>query len=990
MKFKKSQLKRSMLAIAIGASLTIGSVASVSALQGGAIKGKVTAQANSNALEGILVTATSNVMPKPRTSITKADGSYSLPLLIPGTYKLTFTAKDGTVRETTVEVLLDQTTRMNYVVKSEVVDNIEVITVTGSSIVREGDSALTNSIGAKVVESVPVGQDYRSLMKLIPGVQYSENAVLGPSAGGSGRDNKYGFDGVDVSLPMFGNLASEPSTHDIQSVSMDRGGAKAVGFNRSGGFAINTVSKSGTNEFHGRVEYRMQPKEFVADKDDTDGTKFEENKTWITTSLSGPIIEDELFFYGSYYRPEVTRDNKETAYGPTKDFKSVRNEYFGKLTYAPTDELLFNLSYRTSERTEKGDSVGAFDHDSTSKGSSAEQDIFTVDGSYLIGDYTTLTFQYSQFKLVTSGGPDTLFPNVIPKLGDSLDLAMLDQLGEFGVPELDLDDADFDNAGAQVLIDQYGYVGDDGMMHGGGNIGGASQIDNIDYFRDSFEVALDHELELGNAIHNLHFGFKWSEGTEELGRLSNGWGSLSYIGGLTPDDYTGTADVYYQTRTQQMSFLDDTGGVVSPIVSKSEMFNIEINDSIEYGDFTFNIGVLISKDVLYGQGLKAKSGTVSGFEVAPGHEYKMHTTDFKDMIQPRLGVTWEYEADSTIFANFASYNPEASSLARAASWARNTRKTLKVFFDENGDYLSNDPASGSSGKFFQDGIKPRRIDEITIGTTKLVTDNLFVRSHVRYKEGQHFWEDTWNGSRGYGEYGPFGGVPAHIAEKGLYIPNLSDVRDEIGGSSYVIAELDDSYTKYWEVNFEAEYTGERYYLNASYVYSHYYGNFDADRVSGASDDNLFIGSSNLADGRGRQLWDGKDGDLSGDKPHVFKAFGYYTLDWEANLGAYFVYQSGEAWERWDGSLYGYSSSTIRYAETAGTRRSASHWQIDLNYTQDFVVSNDITVKFQADLFNIFDNQTGYNPNPYASSETFGQSRSQYNPRRLQLTASVEF
>ncbi|MEI6895414.1 MAG: carboxypeptidase regulatory-like domain-containing protein, partial [Colwellia sp.] len=207
---------------------------------------------------------------------------------------------------------------------------------------------------------------------------------------------------------------------------------------------------------------------------------------------------------------------------------------------------------------------------------------------------------------------------------------------------------------------------------------------------------------------------------------------------------------------------------------------------------------------------------------------------------------------------------------------------------------------------------------------------------------------------------------------------------------YVIAELDDSYTKYWEASIEAEWQTERFYLNASYVYSHYYGNFDADNVASNSDANLFIGSSMLADGKGRQLWDGKDGDLSGDKPHVFKMFGYYTLDWEAQVGFYALYQSGDTWEKWDGTLYGYSSSTIRFAETAGSRRSSSHWQVDLNYTQDWQIAEAYTVKFQADVFNIFDNQTGYNMNPYASSDTFGEARSSYDPRRVQMSVSIEF
>ena len=985
---KKNIFKQSLLAIAVGTSLSVAMVSSAFAQQSGAIKGKLTSSINSS-IEGVTVTATSDVMPKPRTVMTKADGSYKLPLLLPGKYVLTFTSADGSVQKTSVEVLLDQTSNVNFVLTPNT-DDIEVISITSSGvIIPEGDSSLTSSVGAKVVDAVPIGQDYRDLMKLIPGVQYSENTVMGPNAGGSGRDNKYGFDGVDVSLPMFGNLASEPSTHDVQSVSMDKGGAKAIGFNRSGGFSINTISKSGTNEFHGSLEYKLQDKGFVSDIDDSVETNFEEDKTWLTASLSGPIIQDELFFYGSYYQPEISRDNKENAYGEVKDFKSVRKESFGKLTYAPTDELLFNVSLRSSEKEIEGDSIGDFGADSTSEGGKTTQDIFTFDGSYIINDMTTFEFQYSKFDNDNGGAPDTLLPNITPSLGDSLNISELGGLGLFSVPNLK-DDEGYDNAAAQILIDQYGYINDAGDRAGGGQVGAASTINNIDYTRESLEMSLEHELEFGGAVHFIHLGYQWKEGTEELSRLSNGWGSVGFVGGLVIEDFESDVPVYYATSTQQMSLIND-GSTVSPIFSKSESFNIEINDTIEWENFTFNVGVLISKDVLYGQGLKANSANVSGYELAPGEQYKMHTVDFGDMIQPRLGVIWNYEGDDTVFANYASYNPEASSLARAASWARNTRKTVNSYYDIDGNYLGNKAASGSSGKFFQEGMKPRTIDEFTIGTTKVVTDELFIRAHARYREGAHFWEDTWNGSRGYGKYeSPFGGVPDDIAALGDYIPELQSYRDEVGGSSYVIAELDGGFTEYTELSIDATYQTDRIYLNASYVWSHYYGNFDQDNVSGNNDGNLFIGSSNLADGKGRQLWDGKEGELLGDKPHVFKAYGYYTTDWEANIGAYLLYQSGDVWEKWDGSVYGYSSSTIRYAEPAGSRRSPSHWQMDLNYTQNFQINETFVVNFRADLFNVFDNQTGYRMNPYADSETFGEARSHYNPRRLQLSARIAF
>jgi hypothetical protein len=981
----------------LSAALLIGAFMASPALaqQAGSIRGQVSTEVAGISVSGVTVTATSPAMPKPRSAVTREDGSYSLPLLKPGEYTLTFTSADGSVRQTKVQVLLEQTSNVDVAFEDAPTDGTEIITISGSRIIREGDSSLTNSLSQEVIAGLPVGQDYRDLLKLIPGVQYSENATLGPAAGGSGVDNKYGFDGVDVSLPLFGNLASEPSTHDILNVTMDRGGAKAIGFNRSGGFAINTTSKSGTNEFHGNVEYKLQNKNMVSDL--KDGESFEDDKSWLTASLGGPLIEDELFFYASYYRPEVTRDNKETAYGSVKSYESIRNEYFGKLTWAPTDDLLFNISKRSSERTGKGLSIGEFSADTVSQGDKAEQDIFTLDGSWLLSGSTSVSFQYNTWANETGSQPDVILSNVIPRAGDSLDLNMLDQLGRLNVPDLISDpttpeDLAF-NAGAQVLIDRYGYINDAGQRTGGGSVGAYSGFNNQNFYRDTFQLALDHEFDSGGIYHQIHVGFKWSEIREELSRLSNGWGQISYVGGQTTVNDT---PVFFETATEQMSLIDTNGNTVNFINSSAETYNFEINDTIEAGDFTYNVGVLISKDVLYGQGLKENSTNISGFEVAPGNKYKMYTMDWKDMIQPRLGVNWKYDGQNSVFANYATYNPEASSLARAASWDRNTQRTRYLQFDEAGDYLGLSGRGASSGKFFAEDMTPRSIKEFTVGSTQEVSEQLSLRGHIRHRKGSHFWEDVWNYARSReGDYGPNGGVPQHLRDLGDYIPNLADVRAEIGGSSYVIAEVDEGFTKYWEVSFEAEWQGDRTYLNASYVWSHYYGNFDQDNTTSVNDANTFIGSSYYNDDTGKYSWDNKEGTLSADKPHLLKVYGTYTTDWNANIGAYLLYQSGQAWEKWSAEYYGLPANssyyTINaYAEPAGSRRTPSHWQLDLNYTQDFELTEIFTMKFRADLFNVFDKQTGYNYNPFDYSTTFGEARSFYSPRRLQLSVNVVF
>ncbi len=298
--------------------------------------------------------------------------------------------------------------------------------------------------------------------------------------------------------------------------------------------------------------------------------------------------------------------------------------------------------------------------------------------------------------------------------------------------------------------------------------------------------------------------------------------------------------------------------------------------------------------------------------------------------------------------------------------------------------------ASSSGKFFQDGLSPRATDEYLIGTSRQFSSQLSGRLTGRYRYSYNFWEDTNNNAR------QFANAPDDISHE-LYIPDLSTLQQGIGGSSYVIAELDNAFTKYYEVAAEVEWRNSKAFVKGSYVWSHYYGNFDQDNTNGApidNDFNTFIGSSNLADGPGRQLWDSKYGNLHGDRRHQLKLFGYYLLDWNASVGAYAIYQSGQPWEAWDVEVYraltSSTSNTIRFAEAAGSHVSDDHYQVDLNYTQNFAIGDRFTIQVRADIFNVFDNQTGYAIQPVVASASFGEPTEYFDPQRFQLAVRLQF
>jgi hypothetical protein len=1006
--------------------LVLFATTTVFAQQTGAFHGKVTAS-DGSALPGVTVEARSNALPQPRVSVTDANGDYRLPQLQPGSYTLQFTLAGMQTTTRKADALLGQD--MAADVKMAVGGVSENITVTAATTLVDRDTtAIQNGMGSAQIRALPVAQNYGDLQKLIPGAMVTQDTIRGPSAGGSGQSNVYLFDGVNVTVPLFGTLASEPATHDIAQVNVIKGGAKAVDFDRAGGFLIDSVSKSGTNKFSGEVEYQVLSHSMIADQAGTVNTIFQEDRNWATASIGGPIWSDHLFFYGSYYRPTRTRGTQANLTGPLPDFKSVRNEEFGKLTFTPSSAWLINGSYRNSKNKQtSGDAFGTKASASTGSGSEADQKITTLEGSWVINPKSFGTFKFTDFKNPGIGHADHLVGSAVnTAVGTHLDIANLDQLGLLSVPTV-IATNPTQSAFVQPFIDKYGYLVN-GVRTGGGTTGfGIYEHNDDDFSRKNGQAGYNYTLGLGRTTHDLHVGYQQYTDGEDLFRSSNGWGNISIPGGTTtcPASACGTAKPAFFLAT----FYQQTGGLVPVIHSEFRSRDIELNDTIRLNDWTFNVGVIASNDTLYGQGLKT-ADNVAGFVKSPGTKYKMHNVPYSDTIQPRLGTTWAYNGSDTIFASIARYNPAANSDARAASWDRGLEQTLNAYFDASGTLMGVDPVKSSSGKLFQAGIKPPETQEYMIGSARQLSSRWSLRMYGRYRHADNFWEDTPNNERvclsPFGTGGvcqassPASNAPADVARL-PYIPDLPAKLAAIGsGSTYVIANLDGAFTKYYEVTTESEFTGDKFFLRGSYTWSHYYGNFDQDNTSfnTGNDLNLFIGSSNIADAAGRNVWDNKYGDLRGDRRNIVKLYGGYTLPWQATTGAYFLYQSGQPYQIESFLPYNTittsTSDTARYAEPAGRRRTPSYNQLDWNYTQGFALPRGLNMQLVLDWFNVMNRQQGYNyesrvgtigtcdptkstscfytglTGPVAYLKSAPSPNSFYAPRRFQIAARLLF
>ena len=140
------------------------------AQQTGDVSGKVTDTAG-GVLPGVTVEARSDVLPSPRVAVSESLGEFRLPALPPGNYTLTFTLSGMQTVTRQALVQLGQDTVVNAAMGVQGLNETVNVTATVSLVERDSAS-LKSGVSNEQIMSLPVGQEYRDLLKLIPGVQY--------------------------------------------------------------------------------------------------------------------------------------------------------------------------------------------------------------------------------------------------------------------------------------------------------------------------------------------------------------------------------------------------------------------------------------------------------------------------------------------------------------------------------------------------------------------------------------------------------------------------------------------------------------------------------------------------------------------------------------------------------------------------------------------------------------------------------------------------
>jgi hypothetical protein len=278
----------------------------------GTVKGRIV-DAQGLAIPGVTVTVTGTQGAK--AAVTDAEGRYNIPFLTPGTYTVRAELQGfKTVTHTGANIGLGQT--VDVPLTMQVGGLSETINVTGAPTIIDTTSTTTGAVlSSELLNRVPVGRRLSDTLYIAPGVSSSGSAgSANPSmAGGSGLDNQYVIDGVNVTNQgygafgaysiEFGSLGNGTPFDFLQEVQVKTGGYEAE-FGQSTGGIVNVVTKSGSNLVRGSVFGYARP-----EKTEGNWTQYQSPNGTIQTlgtrnydgGIEGgaPIVKDRLFFFGA-------------------------------------------------------------------------------------------------------------------------------------------------------------------------------------------------------------------------------------------------------------------------------------------------------------------------------------------------------------------------------------------------------------------------------------------------------------------------------------------------------------------------------------------------------------------------------------------------------------------------------------------------------------------------------------------------------------------
>jgi len=631
--------KNGLAGIALALVMTIFSGSALAIDTSASIRGVVVDQSG-NPVAGATVTAQSEGTSLTRSADSNATGVFLIRNLPVGsTY--TVTASEGGYSSDTFEniaLVLGQTTALNFTLASAGV--LEEMVVTGSRIKTQVAVGPSASFGLKELESAPnINRNITDILRIDPRVYVDEsrgdiNAIQ--CGGKNSRFNSWTVDGVRMN-DLFGLNSNGyptermPIPYDaIQQVSVELSPFDA----KYGGFTacnINSVTKSGSNEFYGGFFFDYSDDSMRGDTlegDDIDYVDYDETRWGV--NFGGPIIEDKLYFFAAYEKWDGANLFERGPIG-----SGAVNEVL--VTQAELDEIL-DIA-RTVYQYDPGSIPSSVDN---------EDEKYMVKLDWYISDYHRLAFTYNYndgFNVTQSDGDlnEFEFSNHLYERGAELDnyVATLysDWSDNFST-EIRLGHLKLDNRQISVGGTDFGEIrvelADVDVYLGGDD---SRQSNKLDYEVDtiSFRGNYDwngHELTFGFEREALDIFNLFIQHTETeirfrgIDNFRNGFARAIYYNNApshNPND--AAADWGYEINTVYLQDKFDLTDTITIVAGLRYEWYTSDDEPVTNPDF------------------------VADYGFSNGQSF-----DGEGLIQPRFGITWDISEDLTLRGGVGRYS----------------------------------------------------------------------------------------------------------------------------------------------------------------------------------------------------------------------------------------------------------------------------------------------------------------------------------------------
>jgi hypothetical protein len=947
-------------------------------------------------LPGVTVTASAADTTTRRTEVTNEQGVATIVSLEPSAKYTVESVLEGmgSTQNTNVLVKSAQTTTLRVTLSMAAVS--EMITVTAASPIVDTTSATVGQeLTLELTESLPTGRSYQSYLQLVPGVMPDDPGAGGNPASRSGlnysdiggdlgvsTDNFYYVEGINVTDPSTGTFGANLNTEIIQEQKVMTGGVPAE-FAGAVGLLSSVVTKSGSNDWTGSLNYYTQNDSLVADNENAGESSFSTYDTAFT--LGGPIMRDKLWFFGSYRIFE--REDEVTNQDTDALMRTVTNEQrqaFGKLSWQITSADRISATYTDDPTDISGrrdrDILNARDRTTEQGGGRYIVDYNRVSGEGLLlsGAFGQHNGEVSTFSAINAIRNDVIFRGT-----DTRNLAD-EQLGGEGNLNIDERDTDFARAAAEWLLDS--KLGSHTLKLGG-------EMENHVNFRDSNYVGGQQYVSLDKRYLNggvtaldvvsenwTLIDFNIEDDFQRLIEGINASSDRAYFYGLLDANKDGT--ISYEEAGNGIVFNSTAGnpdGMVNygrtiqtsagPQETETKGLTFYLQDTIQWNKWAFNIGVRSERWDHY-----ATSGE------------KVFTFDWT--FAPRISAVYDLKGDgrmkvSAYYGRY--YDPIRLNMTNFAGTLDGRVLEEQVFVGNRWVTYRTRGGRQQQDAFFSPTTKTPYTDEYQLSYQVDLGSNMSVETNVVRRHTRDILED-YDLSL-YTDEDLAGDLALPLSYFGY---------DEIPDSNYVLATLAGGKRDYDGVDliFRKRFANKWQAL-ASYTWSDAKGNTNSDSNADYQGDVIWL------DPRAPHAYGRQPGSIE----HLFKFAGSYRAFDRVELGAVYNWNSGAAASRTFRTqgrnlpmrvptAYEYGGVTSRWLaeNSVGSLTNPSYGTLDLRvqYTQPVSFTN---LELFLDIFNALDDQATVREQDLVAGQGsvhFGDPISWVSPRRFYLGARLLF